>query len=150
MERTIAVGVLCIAVGGVLAQWLAWRFRLPAIVLLFAAGLLFGPGLQWLHPAQQFGPALRPLVGLSVAVVVFEGGLALDIRELRAAGGGVLRLSALALPLNLILASVAAYLIAGMSGGPRHCLAPSPSSPARPWCCRCWATRGWSAGRRRS
>ncbi len=117
MERTIAVGVLCIAVGGVLAQWLAWRFRLRAIVLLFAAGLLFGPGLQWLHPAQQFGPALRPLVGLSVAVVVFEGGLALDVRELRAAGGGVLRLSALALPLNLILASVAAYLIAGMSGG---------------------------------
>lgn len=46
----VAVGVLCIALGGVAAQWISWRFRMPAIVLLFAAGLLFGPGLQILEP----------------------------------------------------------------------------------------------------
>ena len=45
------MGVLCVAVVGVAAQWVAWRLRLPAIVLLFAAGLLAGPVLGLLHPS---------------------------------------------------------------------------------------------------
>ncbi len=118
MEQTGAIAVLCIAGGGVFAQWLAWRLRLPGIVVLFAAGLLAGPGLQLLHPSVQFGDALRPLVGLAVAIVVFEGGLALDLRELRAAGEGVLRLTALALPLNFALGAAAAHWIGAMGWGP--------------------------------
>ena len=116
MEQGVAVAVLCIAVGGILAQWLAWRLRLPAIVLLFAAGLLIGPGLQLLTPSHSF-PALRPVVGLAVAIIVFEGGLALDFRELRAAGEGVLRLTALALPLSWLLGTVMAHLLASMAWG---------------------------------
>ena len=117
MTHTAAIAVLCIAVAGVGAQWLAWRLRLPAIVLLFAVGLLVGPGLQILTPAATFGPALRPLVGLAVAIVVFEGGLALDFRELRAAGEGVLRLTTFALPISFVLASIAAHFAAGMTWG---------------------------------
>jgi NhaP-type Na+/H+ or K+/H+ antiporter len=117
MPTSIAIGILCIAVAGVAAQWLAWRLRLPAIVLLFAIGLVVGPGLQILHPAQMFGDAMRPLVGLAVAIVVFEGGLALNIRELRAVGEGVLRLTALALPLSFVLSSTAAHFLAGLRWG---------------------------------
>ena len=117
MTAGVAVAVLCIAVAGVTAQWLAWRLRLPAIVLLFAVGLLAGPGLQILRPAEAFGPALRPLVGLAVAIVVFEGGLALNFRELRAAGAGVLRLTALALPISFALSTLAAHALAGMAWG---------------------------------
>src|SRR5690242_6103940 len=98
MVGGLAIGVLCILVAGILAQWLAWRYRVPAIVLLFAVGLLVGLGLEILRPSQDFGPSLRPLVGLAVAIIVFEGGLVLDFRELRAAGEGVLRLTVLALP----------------------------------------------------
>ncbi|MGH7048248.1 MAG: cation:proton antiporter [Stellaceae bacterium] len=111
----VAVGVLCIALGGVAAQWISWRFRMPAIVLLFATGLFFGPGLQILDPGRQFGPGLRPIVDLAVAIVVFEGGLTLDIRELRAAGGGVLRLTTLAAAVTWLLGTVAAHAITGMS-----------------------------------
>jgi NhaP-type Na+/H+ or K+/H+ antiporter len=114
METGVAVAVLCIAVGGVAAQWLAWRLRLPAIVLLFAAGLAMGPGLGWLQPSHAVGSGLHTIVGLAVAVVVFEGGLALDFRELRAAGEGVLRLTALALPVNFVLGAAAAHVLAGM------------------------------------
>lgn len=117
MTQTVAIAVLCIAVGGVGAQWVAWRLRLPAIVLLFAVGLVVGPGLQILQPAVTFGPGLRPIVGLAVAIVVFEGGLALDVRELRAAGEGVLRLTMVALPISFLLASAAAHLFAGMAWG---------------------------------
>lgn len=117
MTHTAAIAILCVAVAGVAAQWVAWRYRLPAIVLLFAVGLIVGPGLRIFEPATTFGPALRPLVGLAVAIVVFEGGLALDIRELRAASQGVLRLTLVAVPISFALAAVAAHSLAGMRWG---------------------------------
>ena len=79
---------------------------------------MVGPALGLLHPSQAFGPNLRSLSGLAVAAVVFEGGLALDFRELRAAGEGVLRLTAIALPINFVLSTLAAHLIGGMLWGP--------------------------------
>ena len=118
MTHVVATDVLCIAVGGVGAQWIAGRLRVPAIVLLFAFGLLIGPVLQILQPATAFGGGLRPMVGLAVAIVVFEGGLALDFRELRAAGEGVLRLTVVALPISFALASAVAHLVARMPWGP--------------------------------
>ncbi len=118
MLPTVATAVLSIAVAGVGAQWVAWRLKLPAIVLLFATGLIIGPGLQILRPALAFGPGLEPIVGLAVAIVVFEGGLALDFRELRSAGEGVWRLTAVALPISFVLASLAAVLAGGMDWRP--------------------------------
>ena len=117
MAYPVAIAVFCIVVAGVGAQWLAWRLRLPAIVLLFAVGLIVGPGLEILRPAVTFGAGLQPMVGLAVAIVVFEGGLALDFRELRAAGEGVFRLTMVALPISFVLASLAAHLVAGMAWG---------------------------------
>ncbi len=118
VERGVAIAVLCVVVGGIAAQWVAWRLRLPAIVLLFAVGLLVGPAFQLIAPTQSFGPGLHPIVGLAVAIIVFEGGLALDFRELRAAGEGVLRLTIFALPLSWGLGTLAAHALARMSWGP--------------------------------
>jgi NhaP-type Na+/H+ or K+/H+ antiporter len=118
MEHGVATAVLCIVGGGIAAQIIAARLRIPAIVLLLALGFLVGPMLGLLHPSRDFGPNLRPLIGLAVAIVVFEGGLALDFRELRASGEGVLRLTAFALPINFVLGTLAAHLIGGMMWGP--------------------------------
>jgi NhaP-type Na+/H+ or K+/H+ antiporter len=118
MQEGVALGVLCVLFGGVLAQWVAWRVRIPAIVLLFALGLLLGPGLGVLHPSATFGRFLQPAVGLAVAIVVFEGGLALDLREWRSAGEGVLRLTAVALPLNWVLGALAAHFLGRLGWGP--------------------------------
>ncbi len=117
MPDNVAVGVLCIVVSGIAAQWLAWRTQLPAIVLLFAIGPLVGPGLQILRPAQEFGSAMGPLVGLAVAIVVFEGGLALNFRELRVAGEGVIRITVLALPAGFLLAAIVAHVLIRMNWG---------------------------------
>src|SRR5438270_7095998 len=108
MEQGVAIGVLCIVAGGVAAQWAAWRLRLPAIVILFGAGLLMGPVLNLLAPSHVAGPALRPIIGLTVAIIVFEGGLALDLSVLRAAGEGVLRLTVVALPISFVLGTLSA------------------------------------------
>lgn len=117
-NTSLAIDIMCVVVAGIGAQWAAWRFGLPAIVLLFAVGLTVGPGLKILDPQRAFGPALRPLVGLAVAIVVFEGGLALNVRELRAAAQGVLRVTAIALPLSLMLGALAAHAVAGFPWGP--------------------------------
>jgi NhaP-type Na+/H+ or K+/H+ antiporter len=117
MAGNVALCVLCIVVGGIAAQWLAWRTRLPAIVLLFAIGLVVGPGLQILQPEEMFGADIQPVIGLAVAIVVFEGGLGLNFSELRAAGEGVLRLTALALPISFLLSAMAAKAILGFDWG---------------------------------
>ena len=117
MASALAIGVLIILVGGVAAQWVAWRFRLPAIVLLLAVGLLAGPVFGVIDPSHAMGGTLGPMVGLAVCIVVFEGGLALNLRELRAAGEGVLRLTVVALPISFALGTIAAHACTGMSWG---------------------------------
>jgi len=81
-ETVIAVAFGC----GVLAQALAALLRVPSIVLLFSAGLLLGPGgLGWIEP-RALGDGLFALVAIAVAVILFEGGLNLDLRRLRHEG----------------------------------------------------------------
>ncbi|KXV31586.1 sodium:proton antiporter, partial [Gluconobacter oxydans] len=117
MQYDILIGIASTFGAGMLAQWIAWRFRLPAIVLLFSLGLIFGPGLGILHPSETMGWMFRPLVSLLVALVVFEGGMALDFRQLREAGEGVARLTMLALPINWVLGSLAAHYVAHLEWG---------------------------------
>jgi len=92
-----------IGVLGIGSQWLAWRWRLPAIVLMLAAGLLAGPGLQLINPSEAFGDLFTPVISVAVAVILFEGGLTLNFRELRETGEGVRRLFFSGAPLAWIL-----------------------------------------------
>ena len=83
--------VLALAVG-VLAQSVARHLRVPGIVLLLGAGAGLGPdGLGWVQP-EALGDGLIPIVQLAVAVILFEGGLKLDINRLRREGSAIRRL----------------------------------------------------------
>ena len=117
METVTAIAVISIVFGGFASQWIAWRIGVPAIVLLLLVGLAIGPFFQLVDPGTAFESTLQPLISLAVAIVLFEGGLALNVRELRAAGSGVRRLTLIALPLNWLFAFLAGYYIAGMSVG---------------------------------
>lgn len=64
-------------------QWLAWRIRIPAILLLLAAGLATGPMFELFVPQQVFGDLLFPFISLSVAIILFEGSLTLRYEEIR-------------------------------------------------------------------
>jgi len=100
---------------GLLAQWVGWRIRLPAIVLLSVFGLLAGPVLGLIDPSADFDEFLRPVVGLCVAVILFEGGLSLQFHELRDAASGVRRLVYLGVPLAWSLGALAAHFVGGLS-----------------------------------
>ncbi|MEO1426119.1 MAG: hypothetical protein AAFU58_04940, partial [Pseudomonadota bacterium] len=103
--ENLVLAITLIGVLGVGAQWLAWRFNLPAIVLMAIAGILAGPTLGLFNlllgdaympgqpPMEQlFGDFYRPLIGIAVAVILFEGGLTLNFAEIRGLSKGVSRL----------------------------------------------------------
>ncbi len=115
MAHDLTHVVVLVAALSVLAQWLAWRLRIPAIILLIAAGVVAGPGLGLIDPSADFGPLMQPLIGLFVAVILFEGGLNLRLFELRDAGPGVKRLAILGVPLSWALGSAAAHHLGGLS-----------------------------------
>ncbi|NQT12168.1 MAG: cation:proton antiporter, partial [Planctomycetes bacterium] len=71
-------------------QWLAWRLRLPSILLLLVSGFLVGPVTGILDPNEIFGRMLLPVVSISVALILFEGALSLKLSEL-AGTGSVIR-----------------------------------------------------------
>ncbi len=107
----VIVGVVAL---GVAAQWVAWRLRLPAIVLLAGSGLIVGPGLGWINPSEELGDLLRPVISLCVAIILFEGGLSLRLAELKEAARGVQRLVYLGAPLAWAAATLCAHYIGGL------------------------------------
>jgi NhaP-type Na+/H+ or K+/H+ antiporter len=68
---------------GVLAQSVALHLRVPGIILLLATGVLLGPEFASLVIPDTLGDGLHHIVGLSIAVVLFEGGLNLNVRRVR-------------------------------------------------------------------
>ncbi len=73
--------IVVLAVGGTA---IAGRFGIPSIVLLLPLGFVFGAGLGLLDPDELFGDLLTPLVSLSVAVILFDGGLGLRLARVSA------------------------------------------------------------------
>ncbi len=102
---------------GIAAQWTAWRFRLPSIFVLLLTGLLLGPGTGLLDPDALLGHLLLPMVSLSVAVVLFEGGLNLRWRDLHEVGNVVRNLVTVGCVITWIIATVSAMFIFGLSAG---------------------------------
>jgi NhaP-type Na+/H+ or K+/H+ antiporter len=98
---------------GIGAQWIAWRVHLPSIPFLLLIGLLAGPVTGFLHPDAVFGNSLMPLVSISVALILFEGGLTLQVSELKEMGRTTVKLVTLgALVTWAFSAAGAHYLLA--------------------------------------
>ncbi|HEX5501823.1 MAG TPA: sodium:proton antiporter [Thermomicrobiales bacterium] len=109
---------LAIIIGvGIGAQWLAWRLRLPSILLLLLAGIALGPGLRVLDPDRLLGPLVFPFVSLAVALILFEGGLNLDFKEIASVRQVVVRLVTLGALATWAVCGLAAALLLGFSPG---------------------------------
>jgi NhaP-type Na+/H+ or K+/H+ antiporter len=114
MEQHYLVGLASIVVLGVAAQWLAWRLRIPSILLLLAFGIIAGPVTGFLNPDALLGNLLLPVVSLSVAVILFEGGLSLRLSELKQMGGVFIRLVTLGVAVSWVIIAVAAHWLIGL------------------------------------
>ncbi|PSL40549.1 sodium/proton antiporter (CPA1 family) [Planomicrobium soli] len=100
---------------GILSQWIAWRLQLPAIVLMSIAGLLAGPLLNIIHPAESFGEMFNPIISLAVAIILFEGSLNLDFKEIKGFNKPVWRIVTVGAFIAWIAGSLAAHYMAGLS-----------------------------------
>jgi CPA1 family monovalent cation:H+ antiporter len=106
--------VLIVLTAGLASQWLASLLRLPGIVILIPAGIVLGP-VTGVLDLSVGSDELTELVGLGVAIILFEGGMNLRVAELKKAGRGVGRLVGLGVPITWLLTAGAAHWIVGLS-----------------------------------
>ncbi len=111
---------------GILAQWVAWKFKIPAILPLILIGLLVGPiaaefinedGTKWIEPIWNGNRGLFPgdslyyFVSLAISIILFEGGLTLKTNEIKNVGPVITKLITLGSAVTFFAAAVAAHYI---------------------------------------
>ncbi len=114
MSQYLLIAIASIITLGIAAEWIAWRVGLPSILVLLLFGLVAGPFTGLLNPDAVFGDLLFPVVSVSVAIILFEGGTSLRLQELRQVGRVVTSLVTLGAMVTWALATVAAHYVLGM------------------------------------
>jgi len=105
-KLTFALALLA----GMVAQAMARHLRLPGIVLLLIAGVSLGPdGLGWIQP-RQLGDGLYAIVDFAVAIILFEGGLNLELSRLRREGVAIRRLITIGAVVTLVGGALAVHV----------------------------------------
>lgn len=114
---------------GILAQWLAWRLKIPAILPLILIGLAVGPvstlftahGGKLIEPIWNGeiglfpGDSLFYFVSLAIGVILFEGGLTLRKHEVLNVGPVIVKLITVAVVVTFIGSGIAARFIFDLS-----------------------------------
>ena len=111
---------------GILAQWVAWKFKIPAILPLILIGLLVGPiaaeflsedGTKWIEPIWNGEKGLFPgdslyyFVSLAISIILFEGGLTLKRSEIKNVGPVITKLITLGSAITFFGAGIVAHFI---------------------------------------
>ncbi|MEE8234554.1 MAG: cation:proton antiporter [Gammaproteobacteria bacterium] len=113
MDSHILISLAGIGVMGIACQWLAWRARLPAILLLLLCGMIIGPVTGLLNPDDLFADLLFPMISLSVAVILFEGSLTLKLDEIRGLASIVRNLITVGVLITWLITAVATHHLIG-------------------------------------
>ena len=111
---------------GIVAQWVAWKFKIPAILPLILIGLLVGPvaaeflsedGTKWIEPIWNEKEGLFPgeslfyFVSLAISIILFEGGLTLKMSEIKNVGPVITKLITLGSLVTFFGAAIAAHYV---------------------------------------
>jgi NhaP-type Na+/H+ or K+/H+ antiporter len=115
---------------GILAQWVAWKFKIPAILPLILIGLLVGPiaaefisedGSKWIEPIWNGTKGLFPgdglfyFVSLAISIILFEGGLTLKHSEIKNVGPVITKLITFGSAITFFGAGILAHFIFNLS-----------------------------------
>lgn len=115
-----------IVILGILAQWVAWKLKIPAILPLILIGLLVGPfaaeylssdGTKWIQPIYNGEKGLFPgeslfyFVSLAISIILFEGGLTLRMKEIKNIGPVITKLITIGSTVTFFGGAVAAHYI---------------------------------------
>lgn len=111
----LVIGIASILSLGIVAQWLSWKLVLPSILILLLFGFLSGPVLGLIQPDLLLGDLLFPLVSISVAIILFEGGLTLRLQDVRETGLVLRRLITVGALVTWVGISIGAILFLQLS-----------------------------------
>ncbi len=114
---------------GIIAQWLVWKFKIPAILPLILIGLIAGPfstlftddHTKWIEPVWNGSEGLFPrkqlfnFVSLAISIILFEGGLTLKKEEVLNGGSAIGKLLVLGSFVTFIGGGIAAHFIFDLS-----------------------------------
>ncbi len=115
---------------GILAQWFAWKLKIPAILPLILIGLLVGPiaaeflsedKTKWIEPIWNGKEGLFPgeslfyFVSLAISIILFEGGLTLKLSEIKNVGPSISKLITLGSIVTFFGAGFATHYIFNLS-----------------------------------
>ena len=115
---------------GILAQWVAWKFKIPAILPLILIGLFVGPiaaeflsddGAKWIEPVWNGEKGLFPgdglyyFVSLAISIILFEGGLTLKRNEIKTVGPVITKLITLGSAITFFGAGIVAHYVFNLS-----------------------------------
>lgn len=110
------IGIILVL--GVFSQWLGWRFKIPAIIVLLVAGFIVGPIFGIIDPIATFGrKSIISIVEILVAIILFDGAMQLKLREFKIVADGLKRVLTLGLLLHFTLLYLAAFYLVSPSIG---------------------------------
>jgi len=101
------------AFAGVFFLILARQMRIPAIAPLLIGGVLLGPEGFGVIDSQALGGGLKLVISISVAVILFEGGLTLDPKGFRNAQKIIGRMLTAGVLITWFGTALAVYLLFG-------------------------------------
>ncbi|MFH2130814.1 MAG: sodium:proton antiporter [bacterium] len=106
--QTITIALILGVTSYILSRWL----RVPAIVFYLLAGLAAGPVGFGLVDTTSLGSGLLVLVEITVAIILFEGGLSLSPHAFKSESSAIRRILIISLPLTgMGGAALAHYLL---------------------------------------
>ncbi|HIE31466.1 MAG TPA: sodium:proton antiporter, partial [Methanosarcinales archaeon] len=103
-----------ILAASIIAQIISKVTHTPSIVFLLSAGILLGPECIGVIDPYLYGDGLRLVVTLAVVIIVFDGGINIDIKHLRTVSHSVLALVSVGVLITMIGGAVAAHLLVGL------------------------------------
>ncbi|MFZ4674232.1 MAG: cation:proton antiporter [Nodosilinea sp.] len=105
----LTLQIVLTVLAGVTAQVIGEVARVPSIIFLLLFGIALGPdGVGLLHP-QMLGVGLEVIVALSVALILFEGGLSLELEDLGQVSNSLRNLVTVGIFVTLIGGGMAAH-----------------------------------------
>lgn len=107
----ILTALVAVMIIGIFAHMLGRVVKIPSIVFLLAAGIILGPEVTGFIEPGRFGSGIELLVGFTVAIIVFDGGLDIDIRQLRKMQRSIVNLVTVGVVITAVLTAVAAYAL---------------------------------------
>ena len=114
MHHETMNGIVILVALGSGSLWLAWRLRIPSILVLLAVGFVAGPVTGLFRPDEVLGALTFPFVSLAAAVVLFEGGLTASWEEIRGVAKPVRRLIVIGIPVTWGVLCLAAHYLLGL------------------------------------